>query len=240
MTDARSVRPAARPRPSATAQEPCGSARYVVGMALAPTSRRRLPRKLREQQLIAVAEAVFADVGVQAASMDEIAERAGISKPVVYDHFGSKDGLLAAVVEEVGRRLQVVAGEAVAGATSPTDALVAGIRAYFVFSEANAGKWTTMMQETTPSSAASAALERLRLEQAGAIAELIEGLLDPAVRPRALAYAQVLVGACERLATWRALQPSDSTPSIDECTSAVCDLVLPGLASLGRVDRPSR
>ena len=56
-----------------------------------------MSRAEREAQLIEVAERTFSERGFKGVSMDEIAERAQISKPVLYDHFGSKDGLLAAV-----------------------------------------------------------------------------------------------------------------------------------------------
>ena len=53
----------------------------------------------RREQLIDVAREVFAERGFTAASVEEIADRAGVSKPVVYEHFGGKDGLYSVVVE---------------------------------------------------------------------------------------------------------------------------------------------
>src|ERR1700733_5250959 len=64
--------------------------------------RRRLPRDLRARQLLDVPEDVFAERGIQLSSMEDIADRAGVTKPVVYDHFGSKDRLVAAVVLRAG------------------------------------------------------------------------------------------------------------------------------------------
>ena len=92
----------------------------------------------RERQLIEVAEAVFAERGYTAASMDEVAERAGITKPVLYDHFGSKDGLLAAVILRAGAEMRAAVGRAVADAASPEDALERGLRAYFAFIDRHA------------------------------------------------------------------------------------------------------
>jgi AcrR family transcriptional regulator len=62
-------------------------------------SRARLTAAARRAQLLDVARAVFAERGFELAAMDEIAGRAGITKPIVYEHFGSKEGLYAAVVE---------------------------------------------------------------------------------------------------------------------------------------------
>ena len=77
---------------------------------MARTERRRagtrlVPRAVREEQMLEVAGEVFAERGFHAASMDEIAERADISKPMLYAYFGSKDGLYGSYMERVGARL---------------------------------------------------------------------------------------------------------------------------------------
>src|SRR5580693_7990731 len=59
----------------------------------------RLPASERRAQLVEVGRAVFARRGYEAASVEEIAERARVSKPVVYEHFGGKEGLYAVVVD---------------------------------------------------------------------------------------------------------------------------------------------
>ena len=53
----------------------------------------------RREQLIDVGRAVFAAKGFEAATVEEIAAKAGVSKPVVYEHFGGKEGLYAVVVD---------------------------------------------------------------------------------------------------------------------------------------------
>src|SRR4051794_41516379 len=53
----------------------------------------------RREQLIVIARGLFAEKGYEATSIEEIAARAEVSKPVVYEHFGGKDGLYGAVVE---------------------------------------------------------------------------------------------------------------------------------------------
>src|SRR5688500_10845139 len=60
---------------------------------------RRLPASERRAQLIEVGRAVFAKRGFDATSMEEIADRAKVSKPIVYEHFGGKEGLYAVVVD---------------------------------------------------------------------------------------------------------------------------------------------
>src|SRR5688572_3544047 len=60
-----------------------------------PMKERRMTAGERRNQLVEVAKGVFAEVGYDAASIEEIASRAGVSKPIVYEHFGGKEGLYA-------------------------------------------------------------------------------------------------------------------------------------------------
>src|SRR5207249_9132907 len=71
----------------------------------APERRQRLAASARRAQLGEVGRMVFAQHGYEATSVEEIAERAGISKPVVYEHFGGKEGLYAVVVDREIRHL---------------------------------------------------------------------------------------------------------------------------------------
>jgi AcrR family transcriptional regulator len=73
-------------------------------------AKKRLTGAERRIQLIEVGRTVFAGVGYEAASIEEIARQAGVTKPVVYEHFGSKEGLHAAVVgQEMDRLVALVA-----------------------------------------------------------------------------------------------------------------------------------
>lgn len=64
-----------------------------------PARRVRMTGRQRREQLIAIGRAAFAERGFEGASVEEIAARAGVSKPVVYEHFGGKEGLYAVVVD---------------------------------------------------------------------------------------------------------------------------------------------
>jgi len=66
----------------------------------------------RREQLIQVARNLFAEHGVEATSVEEIAASAGVSKPIVYEHFGSKDGLYAVVVDREVQRLETAINQA--------------------------------------------------------------------------------------------------------------------------------
>jgi AcrR family transcriptional regulator len=77
----------------------------VTGDLLRPP-KIRMTGKERREQLLDVGRQLFAERGFDGTSVEEIAARAGVSKPVVYEHFGGKEGLYAVVVDrEVGRLL---------------------------------------------------------------------------------------------------------------------------------------
>jgi AcrR family transcriptional regulator len=65
----------------------------------------RMTAQERREQLVGVARSLFAERGYEATSIEELAERAGVSKPVVYQHFGGKEGIYAVVVDREVQRL---------------------------------------------------------------------------------------------------------------------------------------
>ncbi|HYU87049.1 MAG TPA: helix-turn-helix domain-containing protein, partial [Kribbellaceae bacterium] len=69
------------------------------------STRVRMTSAERREQLISIARGVFAEKGFEGTSVEEIAARAEVSKPVVYEHFGGKEGLYAVVVDREVRRL---------------------------------------------------------------------------------------------------------------------------------------
>ncbi|ODP33256.1 TetR/AcrR family transcriptional regulator [Pandoraea sp. ISTKB] len=78
--------------------------------------RRRLPREVRTRQLLDVAWALIGEHGTDALTLGRLAQEAGVTKPVVYDHFGSRNGLLAALYRSFDERQTVVFDDAVAAA----------------------------------------------------------------------------------------------------------------------------
>ena len=81
---------------------------------------KRLPRAVREQQMLDAAVEVFSDNGFHDASMDSIAAKASISKPMLYLYYGSKDELFAACIHREG--LRFVEAIAPAGRSQPASA----------------------------------------------------------------------------------------------------------------------
>lgn len=95
----------------------------------------RLPRGERRDQLLSTASDVFVDRGYHSAGMDEIADRAGVSKPVLYQHFSSKLDLYLAVLQQHGDILVAGVQEALSTTTDNRRRLRAAVQAFFDFIE---------------------------------------------------------------------------------------------------------
>ncbi|WP_344867357.1 helix-turn-helix domain-containing protein [Amycolatopsis ultiminotia] len=190
--------------------------------------RKRMPRAEREQQMIAVAEQVFTERGYATASMDEIAELVGVSKPMLYEYFRSKEGLLLACIRQSRAALREVTEQATAGAESAEDALRLGLQAFFVFIRERREAWSLLRHEMaligTP---ASDEIEETRRQQTDLITSLMSGHFDSEDTLRAEASAEFVVGACERLAIWCERFP-EVTPEI--ATGYAMDLLWTGLS----------
>ena len=97
----------------------------------------RMPADQRRQQLFDVARERFSQQGFHATSMDEIAEAAGVTKPVLYQHFPSKRALYVELLEDTGRQLLTALAEATGRAGSGRERVELGFRAYFNFAVNN-------------------------------------------------------------------------------------------------------
>lgn len=207
-----------------------------------PVRRRRMPRADRERQMMSVAEEVFAERGYVAASMDEIAERVGVSKPMLYEYFGSKEGLLVACIQQARAELLAVTSQAAFAAPGPEEMLRDGLVAYFRFIVDHARSWKLLRTETAvvgPSAAEE--IEAVRQQQT----DLISGAMSlyaPEPAPLDLqAAAEVIVGGCERLALWCERRPDTSPEQAAELImrliwSGIGELV-PGPPSPGQAER---
>src|SRR5258705_7500187 len=111
----------------------------LASVTTVPTFK-RLPRAVREQQMLDAAVKVFSRRGFHGAWMDEIAEQAGISKPMVYAYLGTKDDLFIACLRREATRLMEAIADAVITGTegepesaAPDEQLWRGLRAFFGF-----------------------------------------------------------------------------------------------------------
>jgi AcrR family transcriptional regulator len=112
-----------------------------------PAVRRRLSKDERRTRILDAAAQVFADRGYEAATLDEIAEAAGISKPVIYDHFPSKKELHISLIESHGNALLEFMAERVGQAPTPAAQLAAGLGGLLEFVERDPYSWRLIFQE---------------------------------------------------------------------------------------------
>jgi AcrR family transcriptional regulator len=171
--------------------------------------------------MIDVAVRVFAKRGYHAASVDEIAELAGVSKPMVYLYLDSKEGLfLACLRRESDRLVAALQGAAHAGG-EPEERLYAGLAAFFAFVAGHRDSWVVLHRQASELSTAIAAgvaeaRRAVLAEVAGLVGDGIAGsgrgaLLDA---EDAGFVAHALVGAADSLTDWMERQPGQSPDSI--------------------------
>ncbi len=98
-----------------------------------PARGTRLPRQARRQQLLGAAQEVFVAQGYHNAAMDDIADRAGVSKPVLYQHFPSKLELYLALLDEHADDLVAKVRQALDSTTDNRQRVSASVAAYFDF-----------------------------------------------------------------------------------------------------------
>lgn len=118
----------------------------VPERAASPGRGGRLPRPARRRQLLAAAQEVFVERGYHATAMDEIADRAGVSKPVLYQHFPGKLELYLALLDTHAGSL-VATVRAALGATTDNRVRVHGsIAAYFDFVDSEDGAYRLVFE----------------------------------------------------------------------------------------------
>src|SRR3954471_1426941 len=169
----------------------------LVGMA----ARRRLPRAEREERMLDAALDIFAARGFEAASMDEIAAASGITKPMLYSYFGSKEGLYLACLDRAALpMIEALRGAAVAE-EDPARRLWAGTRAYLGWVDEHRDVWARFFLEASARGGAPAArVEELSRELGDTLAELFTGTAQAAgVAPMAEVEA---MSVCLYGATW--------------------------------------
>lgn len=143
----------------------------------------RLPAAKRRQQLAYVAIETFARKGFDATSMDEIAEAAGVTKPVLYQHFKSKRALFLELLDYVGGELLEAIAKATATAAGPRQQVECGFSAYFRFVDQHASAFRMMFASGAQGDSEFAAeVRRVESTIAHAVASMIDADIDPAHR----------------------------------------------------------
>jgi AcrR family transcriptional regulator len=156
----------------------------------------------RREQLVEIARGAFAERGFEGASIEEIASRAAVSKPVVYEHFGGKEGLYAVVVDREVRRLLGQLREALT-ADTPRILLEQAALALLDYIEESSDGFRILVRDIPPGSDIGTYVSIL-----SDAATRVEGILvdqftdrgfDAEVAPL---YAQMLVGMVGTTGQW--------------------------------------
>jgi AcrR family transcriptional regulator len=175
----------------------------------------RVPRAVRERQLLEVAMELFAARGYQGTSIEDIARAGGVSRPIIYDHFGSKDELYLACVRKARAELESAFTEAVGASDDPGEQLWGGINAYFEFIERDASAWDVLFGPGTAVAGPPAEeVTRLRFATVLRIAELLAPAVPQVDSQTVEAMAHALSGSGEQLAKWWRQNPHVSREQV--------------------------
>ncbi|HYB35075.1 MAG TPA: TetR/AcrR family transcriptional regulator [Mycobacterium sp.] len=187
---------------------------------------KRLPRAVREQQMLDAAVQMFSVNGYHETSMDAIAAKAEISKPMLYLYYGSKEELFGACLNrELTRFIDAVRAD-INPKQSPKDLLRNTIVSFLRYIDANRASWIVMYTQATSSQAFAQTVREGRER----ITELVAGLLRVGTRnPEADTdfemMAVALVGAGEAVAT----RLSAGDTHVDEAAELMINLFWRGL-----------
>jgi AcrR family transcriptional regulator len=185
--------------------------------------------KERRQQLLDIGRSLFAERGFEATSIEEIAARAGVSKPVVYEHFGGKEGLYAVVVDrEMEHLLERVTGALTAG--HPLELLEQAAVAFLSYIEDETDGFRILIRDSPVASTTGTFSSLI-----GDIASQVEYILGNQFKSRgydtklAAMYSQMLVGMVALTGQWWL---DERKPKRDEVAAHLVNLAWYGLSHL--------
>ncbi|MFJ5897331.1 TetR/AcrR family transcriptional regulator [Streptomyces sp. NPDC093064] len=197
---------------------------------------RRMPRAVREQQMLDAAVQIFGRRGYTAASMDEMAELAGVSKPLVYLYLNSKEDLFTACIRREAAALTEAVRAGVRPGLPADRQLWEGLRAFFTHTARHPEGWAVLhLQARTHGEPFAAEIAAMRAEIVEFVTQLIlvaarEAHRDPGLPEREVAgLAEALVGAAESLADW-----ANATPGVSarQAAATLMNFAWAGLGDL--------
>jgi|SRR5438270_4296315 len=185
-----------------------------------PVRAKRLPREVRERQILDAAVSVFSEHGYHDASMDEISEVAGISKPMIYAYLGAKEDLFAACIHREATELLEAIVSGIEPGLAPDVQLWHGLRSFFGFVGQNRASWRVLHRQAIAQGGPfTDELADMRHRAVSLVAALLvragseEGVGQAASRSGE-ELAAALVGAGESLADWWLDHPEESADII--------------------------
>jgi AcrR family transcriptional regulator len=185
--------------------------------------------KERREQLLNIGRRLFAERGLEGTSIEEIAAQAGVSKPVVYQHFGGKEGLYAVVVDREVERLLTLATAMLDGNRSRPKFEEAAV-ALLKYIEDNADGFRILVRDSNPGSG-TGTFGTLLSDIANQVEYILADFLksrdrDPKTAPM---YAQMLVGMVAFTGQWWL---DARKPKLEEVAAHLINLAWNGLSQL--------
>jgi AcrR family transcriptional regulator len=163
----------------------------------------RVPGAVRAQQLIALTEELLLEVGYEGFSIEELCRAAGVTRPVVYNHFGGRQGLVVAVHNRARAQFHDALTSAMECATDIDSAVRAAADAFFANVEANPRRWLMVFGSTTgfvgPIADELWELRMGTVDRIAALAEVLAPHLDETTR---MIAAHGISGAGEGIGRW--------------------------------------
>ncbi|MET0972494.1 MAG: TetR/AcrR family transcriptional regulator [Thermoleophilaceae bacterium] len=203
--------------------------------------RRRLTAEERRTGILDSALAVFSESGYHAASSDDIAREAGVSKALIYEHFASKQELYADLIARNARELTQRIGAALVGVEleSGSSRLAVGLDAFFAFVEERRDAWRMLFRDVADPETATV-VNRMLEQVTAEVTVLISQdpgarALDSAEDRRALRLlAEMLVGGTQSMANWWTSNPEAPR---EQMVAIAMDFAWLGLERLSRGER---
>ncbi len=195
-----------------------------------PVRRVRMTGSQRREQLLDVGRRLFAERGFDGTSVEEVALRAGVSKPVVYEHFGGKEGLYAVVVDrEVQRLLTRFTGALTAD--SPRALLEQATLALLTYVEDESDGFRILVRESPAQLADSGGFATIISDVAGRVEHILAAEFAARGFQTTLAglYSQALVGQVALVGQWWL---DNREPGRDEVAAHLVNLAWNGLSAL--------
>jgi len=190
---------------------------------------KRLPRAVREQQMLDAAVEMFSRNGYHETSMDAIAAEAEISKPMLYLYYGSKEELFGACLDrELSRFIEAVRADIDLKdlKQNPKDLLTTTIRAFMHYIDANRASWIVLYQQATSSQMYSQTVREGRERVIDLVARLLSsGTRNPEPGTDFHMMAVALVGAGEAIAT----RVSSGEADVNDAADLLINLTWRGL-----------
>ncbi len=197
--------------------------------------RQRLSASARRAQLIDVGRIVFAKRGYEGASLEEIADKAKVSRPVLYEHFGGKEGLYAVVIDREMEYLVRRIAEAIATG-SPRERVEAAALAFLTYVKDHPEGFAILTHDA-PVTTAGGGMSSLLNDVAERVGDVFAASFksagyDPKAAP---IYANALIGMVTFVGQWWTVARK---PSVEEVASHIAALAWMGLRHLPK--RPTR